>query len=61
MIGRVGAPTVGAGVHADLGPHNPAFPQIILNGELVGGLDIFKEALESGEWDEMYSAEPGRA
>jgi hypothetical protein len=38
-----------------------AFPQIILNGELVGGLDIFKEALESGEWDEMYEAEPEKA
>jgi glutaredoxin-related protein len=34
-----------------------AFPQIILNGELVGGLDIFREAIESGEWDEMYSAD----
>jgi glutaredoxin-related protein len=38
---------------------NPlAFPQIILNGQLIGGLDIFKESLESGEWDEMYDAEP---
>lgn len=34
-----------------------AFPQVILNGELIGGLDIFKESLESGEWDEMYEAE----
>jgi len=32
-----------------------AFPQIILNGELVGGLDIFREMLESGEWDELYN------
>jgi len=39
----------------------PTFPQIILNGELVGGLDIFKEAVESGEWDEMYEAEPEKA
>lgn len=31
-----------------------AFPQIILNGELVGGLDIFKEMLEDGSWDEAY-------
>ncbi len=31
-----------------------AFPQIILNGELVGGLDIFREMIESGEWDEVY-------
>jgi len=34
----------------------PTFPQIILNGELVGGLDILKEMIESGEWDEVYSA-----
>jgi len=34
----------------------PTFPQIILNGELVGGLDIFKEMVESGEWDELYNA-----
>ncbi|CAD6589994.1 MAG: monothiol glutaredoxin grx4 [Tremellales sp. Tagirdzhanova-0007] len=33
----------------------PTFPQIVLNGELVGGLDIFRESLESGEWDEMYA------
>ncbi|RSH85806.1 monothiol glutaredoxin grx4 [Apiotrichum porosum] len=35
----------------------PTFPQIILNGELVGGLDILKEMIESGEWDEMYLEE----
>jgi hypothetical protein len=34
---------------------NSAFPQIILNGELIGGLDIFRESLENGEWDEMYA------
>ncbi|KAJ9109368.1 hypothetical protein QFC21_000698 [Naganishia friedmannii] len=34
----------------------PTFPQIILNGELIGGLDIFRESLENGEFDEMYSA-----
>lgn len=34
----------------------PTFPQIILNGELVGGLDILKEMIESGEWDEVYNA-----
>lgn len=34
-----------------------AFPQIILNGELVGGLDIFKEMLEDGSWDEAYEGE----
>lgn len=33
-----------------------AFPQVILNGELIGGLDIFKESLESGEWKEMYDS-----
>lgn len=33
----------------------PTFPQIVLNGELVGGLDILKEMIESGEWDEVYS------
>jgi len=33
-----------------------AFPQVILNGELIGGLDIFKDSLESGEWDEMYNS-----
>ncbi|KAI9635040.1 putative thioredoxin [Dioszegia hungarica] len=35
----------------------PTFPQIILNGELVGGLDIFKEMVEDGTWDEMYNGE----
>ena len=34
-----------------------AFPQIILKGELVGGLDIFREMVDSGEWDEMYYME----
>lgn len=24
-----------------------------MNGELVGGLDIVKEMMESGEWDEV--------
>lgn len=33
----------------------PTFPQIILNGELVGGLDILKEMIESGEWDDVYA------
>jgi glutaredoxin-related protein len=35
-----------------------AFPQIILNGELLGGLDIFKEMLESGEFDEVWEGNP---
>lgn len=30
-----------------------AFPQVIVNGELVGGLDIVREMMESGEWDEV--------
>ncbi|ODN84272.1 Grx4 family monothiol glutaredoxin [Cryptococcus amylolentus CBS 6039] len=35
----------------------PTFPQIIVNGELVGGLDIVKEMMESGEWDEVIEGE----
>ncbi|EST08995.1 Glutaredoxin [Kalmanozyma brasiliensis GHG001] len=31
----------------------PTFPQIIVNGELIGGLDILKESIESGEFAEM--------
>ncbi|SPC61781.1 probable glutaredoxin [Ustilago sp. UG-2017b] len=31
----------------------PTFPQIIVNGELIGGLDILKESIESGEFQEM--------
>lgn len=38
-----------------------AFPQIILNGELVGGLDIFREMIESGEWDELYDGTDEKA
>ena len=34
-----------------------AFPQIIVNGELVGGLDIVKEMMESGEWDEVVGGD----
>ena len=34
-----------------------AFPQIIVNGELAGGLDILKEMLESGEWDELVGGD----
>ena len=34
----------------------PTFPQIILNGELVGGLDVLKESIESGEFQEMIAA-----
>ncbi|PWY98724.1 glutaredoxin [Testicularia cyperi] len=34
----------------------PTFPQIIVNGELIGGLDILKESIESGEFKDMLSA-----
>jgi glutaredoxin-related protein len=29
-----------------------------LNGELLGGLDIFKEMLENGEFDEVWDGNP---
>lgn len=32
---------------------SPAFPQIIVKGELVGGLDILKELIASGEFAEL--------
>lgn len=39
----------------------PTFPQIIVNGELVGGLDILREMIENGEWQElMDSIEEGK-
>lgn len=31
----------------------PTFPQIYLNGEFVGGVDIVTELIENGEFDEM--------
>lgn len=31
----------------------PTYPQLYVNGELVGGLDIIKEAIENGEFDDM--------
>ena len=31
----------------------PTYPQLYGNGELLGGLDIVKELIESGEIDEM--------
>ncbi|KAN0061918.1 glutaredoxin [Thecaphora frezii] len=31
----------------------PTFPQIIVKGELIGGLDILKEQIESGEFKEL--------
>jgi len=34
----------------------PTFPQLIIKGELVGGLDITKELAESGELKELVAA-----
>lgn len=31
----------------------PTFPQIIVKGELIGGLDILKEMISSGELKEV--------
>lgn len=31
----------------------PTFPQLIVNGEFVGGLDIVQEMVENGEFDEV--------
>ncbi|KAJ3294378.1 Glutaredoxin 3 [Borealophlyctis nickersoniae] len=36
----------------------PTYPQIYINGELVGGLDILKEMVESGEFQKLVPAEP---
>jgi len=33
----------------------PTFPQLIVNGELVGGLDIVKEAIENGELNDILA------
>jgi glutaredoxin-related protein len=33
----------------------PTFPQLIVKGELVGGLDIVKELIESGEFQEVVA------
>ncbi|KAK0546792.1 glutaredoxin [Tilletia horrida] len=34
----------------------PTFPQIIIKGELIGGLDILKEHIDNGEFQEMLTA-----
>ena len=34
----------------------PTFPQLIINGEFVGGLDIVQEMVENGELKEMLEA-----
>ena len=31
----------------------PTYPQLYVNGELIGGLDIVKELIENGEFDSM--------
>ena len=31
----------------------PTFPQLIVNGEFVGGLDIVQEMVENGEFKEV--------
>lgn len=33
----------------------PTYPQVYVNGELIGGLDIIKELLEGGELKETLS------
>ena len=34
----------------------PTFPQLIVNGELVGGLDIAQEMANTGELQEMLKS-----
>lgn len=34
----------------------PTFPQIIVNGELIGGLDILKEQIATGEFRELLGS-----
>lgn len=31
----------------------PTFPQLIVNGEFVGGLDVIREMIGSGEFAEL--------
>ena len=45
-------PTIGLKVLNDW----PTFPQLIINGESVGGLDIVKEMVETGELAEVLGA-----
>nr|XP_019050580.1 Grx4 family monothiol glutaredoxin [Kwoniella bestiolae CBS 10118]OCF29510.1 Grx4 family monothiol glutaredoxin [Kwoniella bestiolae CBS 10118] len=35
----------------------PTFPQIIVKGELIGGLDILREMIENGEFQEILADE----
>ena len=32
----------------------PTYPQVYLEGELLGGLDIMKDMVKSGEFDSIY-------
>jgi len=34
----------------------PTFPQIIVNGELIGGLDVLRDMVENGEFKELIAA-----
>ena len=36
----------------------PTYPQLYINGELVGGLDIIKEMVASGEFRSMLPRSP---
>jgi len=33
----------------------PTFPQLYVKGELVGGLEIVRQMMDDGEWDELIS------
>jgi glutaredoxin-related protein len=33
----------------------PTYPQVYIRGELIGGLDIVKEMMEAGEFQELLS------
>jgi glutaredoxin-related protein len=35
----------------------PTFPQLIVNGELVGGLDILQDLVQSGDFADIVTAE----
>jgi len=35
----------------------PTFPQLYVDGELVGGLDIVKEMVENGEFDQLVQGQ----
>jgi len=47
------------GVRAGLKEYNnwPTFPQLIINGEFVGGLDIVLEMVENGEFRELVQSD----